>query len=313
MMSSIAGRADAALASAPRSAASAQSRRPWVTDVMLVMMALIWGVNIPVVKYGTELVAPLAYNGIRVLLATLALFGIAALRQTRWPPARVALPLIGIGILGNGLYQVLFIEGIARTRAGSAALLLAATPAFVALIGWLRRTERTRLRGIGGIGLSIVGIGFIVYGGATSADDTGSMLGNLLILAGTICWAWFTVLLKPYTHEVDAIHLPALTMLGGVIPLLIVSAPSIATTSWTALPSGGYAAIIFSGLGALVIAYLFYYRGVRELGPTRTAMYGNLQPVIALLVAWVALAEVPTVWQGLGTLAIMTGLLFTRS
>ena len=71
--------------------------------------------------------------------------------------------------------------------------------------------------------------------------------------------------------------------------------------------------MIFSGLGGLVIAYLFWYRGVRVLGPTRTAMYSNLQPVFALAVAWLALHEIPTVGQGLGAAAIIAGVLLTRT
>jgi drug/metabolite transporter (DMT)-like permease len=73
------------------------------------------------------------------------------------------------------------------------------------------------------------------------------------------------------------------------------------------------AALFFSGLGALVLAYLFWYRGVRVLGPTRTAMYSNLQPVIALLIAWPALSEVPTLIQGAGAVTIIAGVILTRT
>ena len=54
-------------------------------------------------------------------------------------------------------------------------------------------------------------------------------------------------------------------------------------------------------------------RGVRVLGPTRTAMYVNLQPVMALIVAWAALGETPTPAQLGGTGAIIAGVLLTRS
>ena len=288
--------------------------RPGVslTDVTLVAMALIWGVNIPVVKMGTQMMAPLAYNGVRVAIAAASLLVIGALGGRSWPSRAQVLTLLGLGVLGNGLYQVFFIEGIARTRAGSAALVLAATPAFVALIGRLRGVERISSRGMLGIALSVAGIGLVVYGGAARAEGQGTLVGNLLVLAGTMCWALFTVLLKPHTHEVNGVQLTALTLAGGAIPLLVVASPAIAATDWPSVPAGAWAAITFSGLGALVIAYLFYNRGVRLIGPTRTAMYGNLQPIIALLVAWLTLGEIPTMWQGLGAGSIMTGLLMTR-
>jgi drug/metabolite transporter (DMT)-like permease len=52
---------------------------------------------------------------------------------------------------------------------------------------------------------------------------------------------------------------------------------------------------------------------VRVLGPTRTAIYSNLQPAIALAAAWVALGEVPTLLQGLGAATIIAGVILTRT
>jgi drug/metabolite transporter (DMT)-like permease len=61
------------------------------------------------------------------------------------------------------------------------------------------------------------------------------------------------------------------------------------------------------------VAYLFWYRGLKVLGPTRTAVYGNVQPVIALFVAWIFLSETPSAWQAVGAGTIITGLFLTRS
>jgi len=217
-------------------------------------------------------------------------------------------------MLGNGLYQVLFIEGIAHTKAGNAALVLAATPAFVAVIGWMRGVERLTRRGLVGIAISIFGIALVVIGSRTEVGaSTSTMLGDVLVLGGCVCWAAFTVLLKPFTGRIDAVQVSAITMAGGSIPLLLVSAPSMAATSWSSIDLKVWGAIVFSGLGALVIAYLCWYRGVRVLGPTRTSMYGNLQPVVALIFAWILIHEVPTAMQGMGAASIITGLLLTRT
>ena len=283
-----------------------------LTDLLLVLMALIWGINIAVVKYGTLHLDPLAYNGVRVAIAALALLAIAAMMRDQWPARRDVLSLLLLGVLGNGLYQLLFIQGIAHTRAGNAALVLAATPAFVALFGWMRGTERIRPRGMAGIAISILGIGLVISGTAPIGAGASTLLGDALVLGGCFCWAAFTVLLKPYTERVNAVQVAGITMAGGVVPLLAISAPAIARTAWAAVPLMAWGAIVFSGLGALVIAYLCWYRGVRVLGPTRTSMYGNLQPLVALVFAWVILHEVPTVMQGMGAASIITGLLMTR-
>lgn len=292
-----------------------------VTDVSLLLMALIWGVNYTSVKYGTGLVAPLAFNGVRVTLAAVSLVIVAqaasawfGVEREGWPARRDAIALFLLGTLGNGVYQILFVEGIARTRAGDAALLISASPAFIAIIGRLRGSERVSSRGVVGIALSILGMGLVVAGTAdTGASRRATLLGDSLLLISSLCWSLYTVYLQPYTHRIGGIHLSALTMIGGMVPLLAVAAPSMVATHWSALPLLAWGSVAYSGLFALVIAYLFWYHGVRVLGPTRTAMYSNLQPVFALAVAWLVLGEGITGWEIAGAVSIITGLLLTRS
>jgi len=293
----------------------ASSTRPgvWSTDALLVLMALIWGVNFSVVKFGTTIIEPLAYNGVRVCLAAVVLLGIVAASRAPLPSPRVVAALLALGVLGNGIYQFFFIEGVARTRASDAALVVAASPAFIAVIGRLRGVDRVSPRGVLGIFLSMGGIALVVLGTTRGNEARASLVGDLLVLVGSLTWAIYTVLLKPHTHRVPGIQLSAFTMLGGAASLLLVAWPAIARTSWRAVPAAGFAALAFSGVFALVIAYLFWYRGVRVIGPTRTAMYSNLQPLIAVLVAWPLLGEVPTAWQGVGAVCIMSGLVMTRA
>jgi drug/metabolite transporter (DMT)-like permease len=282
------------------------------TDFLLLCMALIWGVNYAVVKFGAGQVAPLVFNGMRVLLASIVLVGIVMLGAQAWPRGRTLWALLGLGVLGNGVYQYLFIEGIARTRAGDAALILAAAPAFMAIIGRLRGTEHTGAVGVAGIVLSLTGIGLVVFGDSSGGVRAASITGDLLLLLACLCWSLYTVFLRPYTERVDGITLSTVTMIGGAVPLVLVAIPSLLRTQWGTIGFGAWAALAYSGLFALVIAYLFWYRGVRTLGPTRSAMYANLQPIIALGVAWATLHETPHLLQLVGAACIMGGLLLTR-
>ncbi len=293
----------------------ATTTRPgvWLTELSLVLMALIWGVNFSIVKFGTTLVAPLAYNGLRVMLAAVVLMAIVLLGKTPLPPRRIVVSPLALGLLGNGVYQLLFIQGIARTRASDAALVIAATPAFIAIIGWLHGVERASARRMLGILLSIAGIALVVSSTAGATDGRASLLGDLLVLAGSLAWAVYTVLLKPYTHHVPGLQVSALTMMGGAVPLTIIALPAIARANWSTLPLTAWGSMVYSGIFALVIAYLFWYHGLRAIGPTRTAMFSNVQPVVAVAVAWIMLGETPTIWQGMGTACIVSGLLLTRA
>lgn len=275
-------------------------------------MAVIWGVNFSVVKYGVGQISPLAYNGLRVAIAAVALLAVAALAvREPWPARRDVLRLLGLGVLGNCVYQIFFIEGIERTGAGTASLILAASPAVIAVMGRVRGSEQITRRGAAGIVLSIAGVGLVMLGTGTAAGQ-GSLTGDLLLFVGCVVWALFTVLLVPYTQRVDGVQLSALTMLGGALPMALVAAPELARVAWRDVTPGGWGAVAYSSLAALVVAYLIWYRGVRVIGPTRTALFGNLQPFIALLVAWLWFKEVPTAVQGVGAAAITAGILLTR-
>ncbi len=283
-----------------------------VTDLLLLCMALIWGVNYAVVKFGAAQLDPLVFNSARVVLAPVVLVGIVMMGAQSWPRGRTLAALLALGALGNGLYQFLFIEGIARTRAGDAALILAAAPAFMAIIGRLRGTEHTGATGVAGIALSLAGIGLVVFGDSAGSTRALSLVGDLLLLVACLCWSLYTVFLRPYTERIDGVTLSAVTMVGGAVPLVLVSIPALRLTQWNTVGFGGWAAMAYSGLFALVLAYLCWYRGVRTLGPTRSAMYANLQPIIALAVAWATLHETPHLLQLVGAACIMGGLLLTR-
>ncbi|MBA3671234.1 MAG: DMT family transporter [Gemmatimonadaceae bacterium] len=282
-----------------------------VTDLLLLGMALIWGLNYIVVKFGTRLFVPVVFSTTRIAVAVVVLWTVLLVRRAPLPARRDVAPLLALGLLGNGLYQLFFVEGLARTRASDAALLCAASPIFIETIGWMRGLETIDARGRFGILLSVIGIAFVVSGGTHGAGDS-SMLGNTLVLCASLCWSLYSVLLKPYTERIDGLTISAVTMSGGLVPMLMISSSALLATSWNAVGLRGWAALAYSGVVALVIGYLCWYRGVRVLGPTRAAMYGNLQPVFAMTAAWLLLGESPRSTQLLGGALIMSGLLLTR-
>lgn len=300
---------------APPVIATAAAYPPFgVTDVLLFTMAVIWGINFVVTKYATTIFNPVAFTGLRVGTAALFLLLVALARGGIALPRRDVVGLLLNGMIGNGLYQLFFVHGLARTRAGNAALIVAAAPAFIALFARARGMERVKRMTLVGIALSMVGVGLVIAGSASSSNgQRTTLLGSVLVFLGVLCWAVYTILLQPYTKRVDVIRLSAITMVGGALPLLIASMPALASTDWAAVGKGGWLALFYSSVISMGVAYFFWYRGLRVLGPTRTAVYANLQPIIALLVAWAFLGENPTVFQGVGAATIVAGVFLTRT
>ena len=294
-------------------AATGRAPASGLTDALLVLMAVVWAVNYTVAKYGTRTVRPLAYNAVRIAMAVVVLLAIGWLRSQGRPSRKDVLALVGIGVIGNGLYQLCFIEGLARSRAGTVALMLAASPAFVAIVGRIFRVERVGARGWSGIALQLAGIACVAFGSVARSTGDDSVLGSALIVTGSLCWAFFAILIKPYTERLSGIDVGAYSLAGGALFVTAVGIPSMLATDWGAVTPSVWAAMVYSGIGALVVGNLIWYHGVSRIGPTRVSMFSNLQPLVALAVAWLALGEIPTVWQGLGAGSIMTGLIITRT
>ena len=97
------------------------SRDVHITEALLVLMSIIWGMNFAVMKYGTDVLEPLAYNGVRLVLGSAVMYGILKFRKEPRLPWSDIRGLMWLGALGTGLYQLFFITGLAMTRAGKLA------------------------------------------------------------------------------------------------------------------------------------------------------------------------------------------------
>ena len=293
--------------------AAAPAPQPGVrlTYALLVLMALIWGVNFSVLKVGTASFEPLALNGLRLVLAAGTLAAVAAARRAPRPARADALRLAALGVLGHGVYQVCFIEAIAHATASTTALVLAAGPAFIGVVGRVLGVERPSRRAWAGVALQLVGMAGVVFGSATQAAAPGEapgVLGPVFALGAALAWAFYAVLLKPFAARVDPLQLSAWTLVGGLTVLVPLATPALLRLHPAAVPSAAWGAVLYSALLAMVVGYLFYYRGVRVVGPVRTAMFSNLQPIVALAVAALILGERPAPWQLAGALCIAAGL-----
>lgn len=285
-----------------------------VIDLLLLLMAVIWGINFSVAKFATGRFHPEVFVTLRVLLAAVVLGAVTLLRKRPNLDRKTWTRLILLGVVGHGLYQYLFVSGLARTRAGDAALIIGAAPAFIAVASRLRGLERVRRLTLAGIGLSVAGVVLVISGSAShAAAGSSTMTGSILVFGSVICWTVYTVGLQPYTKVLGAMQLSAITMIGGAVPLLIMTAPAVMREQWSNIGPGGWIAVGYSSVISMVVAYLFWYRGLRVIGATRTSVYGNFVPLVAVVIAWIFLGETPTAWQAVGMATIVSGVFLTRT
>jgi drug/metabolite transporter (DMT)-like permease len=285
-----------------------------VIDVLLLGVILVWGVNFSVVKATLAEMSPLAFNGLRFLLSsstmlilTRAVEGDLHVRRDDW--LRLAL----VGLIGHSTYQVLFIIGLDHTQAGHSSLMLGLTPVFVALIGLALGIERVRARVWSGIWLSFAGIVLITSGSNDGLHLGGpTLLGDLLTLAATFCWASYTVLAKPLLSRYSPIKFTALTMALGALPLLVASVPSLLAQDWGRVTAAGWLGLLYSYSLAIVGAYIVWYASVQRVGSARTAIFSNLTPVVGLVAAWLMLGEILAPVQLIGAAVVVLGISLAR-
>ena len=283
------------------------------TDLLMVVMVAIWGFNFPVVKYATHVIPPLAFNAVRIALAAIVLLVFAAVTVRSRPSRRQVVLLLTLGVLGNGIYQMVFVGSVVNTDVGPAALLLASSPAFIALFSRAAGLGEISARCALGIALSLAGVALIALTSRTAIDGSSPLEGNLLAVLAAVLWAVYVVLQARYASGIDDTTVAALTLAGGAAVLLVFGFPAMLATNWKTLPTDAWLAILYGGIISLAIASVFWYRGVRILGATRTGIYLHLEPVFALIAAWIWMHEHPTLLQGVGAVTILAGVTLTHT
>jgi drug/metabolite transporter (DMT)-like permease len=139
-------------------------------------------------------------------------------------------------------------------------------------------------------------------------------MGDAIMLGVTMLWALYTVLSQSFLKRYSAVKLNALTMPWGAAFLLVVASPSLAggAPGWPTVPGMAWLVLAVSGLLAVSASYIVWYKGVQNLGATRTSVYSNLVPVLAALVSFFILKE-PLGWAfWTGMVLVLAGVSLAR-
>lgn len=257
---------------------------------------------------------PFAFNALRFPIASVALLAVLLARGALIMPDLEDVPrVIVLGLLGNVVYQVGFIIGIDRTLAGNASLLLATTPIWTAVLS--AGVGHERLKGAFWLGLmgAITGMVLVVIGnraGLQLTEDTAA--GDLLMVGASLAWAVYTVGSRDLIHRYGPLSMAAWTLWVGTAGLLVLGAPELMRTDFGMVGPDAWMAVLYAGAFGIGLAYALWYYGVAILGSSRTALYSNAIPVVAIIVAWIWLGEQPTWLQVVGAALILGGITYAR-
>ena len=284
-------------------------------DVWLLGVVFIWGVNFSIVKTTLSEMSPLSFNALRFALAVTLVFAILRLTEKDLTVDRRDWPkFLLLGLVGNTLHQIFFIQGIYRTTASNSALILSVGPIFVTLFNRIFRLERVSLSTWLGVFLSFVGVFLIITGGSRGrlGFSREHLQGDLLTLLAALCWSIRIVFSKRLLQKYSYLKVTTCIMGCGTPFLILASVKELSHQDWSRVSFYGWVGFVYSFSLAIAGSYIIWHMGLKKMGSTKTVVYNNLVPIVAVLFAWIFLGERLTLVQGLGAGAILGGIYLTR-
>lgn len=281
----------------------------------MLMAVLLWAANFSFIKIALLEFSPLAFNGLRLIIASLTLGAVLLLTgESLSLPKGTFWKLVLLGLSGNTVFQLLFIHGIDLTTASNSAIIMAMGPVFISLLSVILKHEKIYMAAWVGILISFVGFYMVVSNRSGSTEvSLQSLRGDLMIFFANLFWAFYTVFGRPLLDRISPLKLTSLAMIFGTAFFLPFCVSDMATLTVQAISGRAWVLLIYSSLFALVICYIVWFASVQRVGSSKTAIYGNLVPIVAVIFAYFFIKERITLFQAGGAMIIFTGVYLTRA
>ncbi len=282
-----------------------------VSYVKLALAPVIWGGGLVAGRVVSAALPAITITWVRFLLVSVFLLPILRLLQGKLPRPgrRDALFLLGMTLAGVVFFNILLFTGLKTVTAVRSSIFIALAPSAVALILVLFFRERAGRNTATGIVIAFVGTAItITNGDLLQAAKGGISTGDLYMLGAVVSWAAYTILARYAMRNLSALTvLTYSSVIGSVLLTPFAVRPDIvAVLSMQSIAT--WSSLLYLAFGCAGIAYLFYYQGIRDVGPNGAAIFLNLEPVSAILLGVFLLGEALTVPVTIGAVLVIGGL-----
>jgi drug/metabolite transporter (DMT)-like permease len=203
--------------------------------------------------------------------------------------------------------------GLSRTSASHSVVLMSMSPVFVLLIAAARKQERMTALKLTGMLLAIGGVG--ILNAMPSSGPPGSratLWGDCLVLLSALAFAAFTVMGKTAAARHDSITANTFSYLGATVAVAPLALWEARGFSFGAVSVAAWTSILYMALFPSVVCYLIYYYALHFIPASRVAAFSYLQPLLATIMAAVALGERVTLPLVAGGAVIFSGVYLTE-
>lgn len=294
-----------------------QNPRAWYASpyLLLSLTSLFWSLNWVIGRAIVGHVSPFALTFIRwaVAVAVMMPFALPLIRA-HWPLVRRSWKEIAwLGFWGTGLHNAFAYVGLQYTTATNGVMLNSAIPIMIIVLGWVVYRETiTRVQAVG-VAVSLAGILAIVSRGDLSVLASLQMnKGDLIVLAGMIFWAAYTVFLRMKPAELPGLAMLACCGAWGVVLLAPLFAFEMlfldGRVEFTPATVG---AMLYVGIFPSFVGYVFWNRGVAEVGPNVAGIFVHLMPAFGAFLGWLFLDERIYAFHVVGIALILAGIALT--
>jgi DME family drug/metabolite transporter len=235
-----------------------------------------------------------------VLLFLLATQGAWSLRVAR----RDLALLLPLGLVGVGLFYLLYFYTVRESTVGTAAILLYSAPAFVVVLARLFLKEPLNATKVCAVLLTVGGI-FLVAGAYDPAYLEVSPTVLLTGLLSGLTYGLYAVLGRPVAGHLSPAVILSYALAFGSALLILAALPTLDTLA--GLSASSYALLLMLAVVHTALGFALYTFGIRHLGAGRAAIVATIEPVVAGVLGVMLLNEDLTALKVLGALLVLAG------
>ncbi|CUH94805.1 putative membrane protein [Propionispora sp. 2/2-37] len=283
------------------------------TYILLTIATIFWGIQPLCIKWLVAEWTPVTITSGRYFLISGILFFILYLRQDRGilPPRHCFLPLVFMGVTGITVNNVAQFTGLQYSTVTNCTLIAAASPAFTAFLSAIFIKERLNRLQWSGIAISFAGALCVVSQGSLAVIRNISFnTGDMLFFVCQINWTIYSIIGRRVMGDISAL---ATTAWAGLFGAIITACYGIyaGQLTFTVLEAVTFSAFLYTVFLGGVLAMLFWNIGVKQAGPSLTAIFQNVTPVVGVAAGAFFLQEAVDIQEIGGALAIFVGVYFT--